>query len=64
MLTVPLSVPNAIVLTGTPACLAAAEASSLERPELVLPSDSSTTAAGGGLPPLPPLTSLMASSDV
>src|SRR5215831_20278862 len=47
--TVPWSVPNAMVDTGTPACLAAVAADSGERPLLEAPSLSSTIRAGGGL---------------
>src|SRR5258705_6257359 len=45
----PWSVPNAIVVTGTPAFLAAAAATSFGRPRRVAPSDISTIAAGAGV---------------
>ena len=49
--TVPVSVPNAIVDTWTPASLAAAAASVTDRPLLLAPSLISTIRAGGGLSP-------------
>ena len=49
MSTVPVSVPNAIVETCTPACLAAAAPCSGERPLFDVPSLSSTIRAGAGL---------------
>src|SRR6266536_432926 len=47
MVTVPLSVPKAMVETGTLAADAAAAASSTGRPAVRYPSDSSTIRAGG-----------------
>src|SRR5262245_26144225 len=47
--TVPVSVPNAIVETGMPLCLASVAADMGERPLLDAPSLSSTIRAGGGL---------------
>src|SRR3982750_3546718 len=47
MSTTPLSVPNAIVETGTLACEAAVAASSIDRPDVRYPSESSTIRAGG-----------------
>ena len=52
MSTVPLSVPNAIVDTGTLASAAASAAASGARPVLEVPSLISTIRAGGGWSPL------------
>ena len=49
-ITVPWSVPKAMVVTGTPSLAASAAALALLRPSVVAPSDISTIAAGTGEP--------------